>query len=255
MTHEKYGIFVHALHKSATMFLYKLFKDLSKEAGILYYSLNNKPVNHDDLKEDIDESFCYCPVRHFADSPESVPKHLVDKIPDFFLEDNFVNVSKIHRIYQIRDPRDILVSEYFSYGFIHDGKMANSPKRKRIQQITIDEYCLKNANDLYSRYQRIFNIAKKNNPNNLLIKYESMVLDYKNWLSEIIALLPFQDKPEIIEKFYNKYREEFDTEGFEETMQHKRKMIPGDYQEKLKGSTIKELNSKFSDIIEAFYSE
>ncbi|MGB3534812.1 MAG: sulfotransferase domain-containing protein [Microcoleaceae cyanobacterium] len=257
MTNAKYGIFVHALHKSATMFLYKLFKDLSEELSLSYYSLNNKPVhNHNDLKEDIDQSFCYCPVRHFADSSDTIPSQFADITPVFFVQDNtFINIPNIYRIYQIRDPRDILVSQYFSFGFIHGGLKTVTKSKLKIQNMTVDEYCLDQADSLAKKYDNILNIYRKNNPKYLIVQYESMVLDYKKWLSEIISLLPFQDKADNIEKYYNKYREEFEAEGFEESMQHKRKMIPGDYKEKLEEPTIIELNSKFSDILDSFYSE
>ena len=71
---DNYGIFVHGLHKSASMFLFKVFQDLANEAGIEYYSANKQPKpNQKELKRVTKLSFCYCPVRHFALSTEEIP--------------------------------------------------------------------------------------------------------------------------------------------------------------------------------------
>ncbi len=253
---NKYGIFVHGLHKTASMFLYKLFRDLAAEAGIQYYSANNKPANQAELKQDIDVSFCYCPVRHFALSPGEITRQtpaIAD--PKFIVNNDFSNLAKVYRIYQIRDPRDILVSQYFSFGFIHGGKNKITPEKLRIQKMTVDEYCLKEAGELYFRYKNILKISEQNNPNYSVVKYETMVLNYRDWLSKVITVFDFKQSPEeILEKYYQKYHQEFDLSEFQESLKHKRKMIPGDHQEKLQPSTINSLNSTFADILAKFYS-
>ena len=260
---NNYGVFVHGLHKSASMFLYKVFRDIAEEADINYFSANNKikennkpKPNQYDLKQDISSSFCYCPVRHFSQSPEEMPPQKSEwGDPSCVVSDNFPNISEIYRIYQIRDPRDILVSEYFSFGFIHFGLKKTNPRKEKIQNMTIDEYCLKSADKLLIKYKNIFEVIKANNPNHVVVKYETMVLNYRDWLSQVIKPFKFElPLEEVLEKYYQKYKQEFDTEGFEESMKHKRKMIPGDHKEKLQASTIESLNQIFSEILNRFYS-
>ncbi|MEO1669163.1 MAG: sulfotransferase domain-containing protein [Cyanobacteria bacterium J06631_2] len=260
---NSYGVFVHGLHKSASMFLYKIFRDLAEEAGIDYYSSNYKLAgtnklqpNQKDLRRVTKSSFCYCPVRHFARSPEAMPPQKPEwGDRPFIVYDDFPNIDRIYRIYQIRDPRDILVSEYFSFGFIHFGRKQTSARKQQIQNMTIDEYCLEYADKLLDRYQSILPIAAGNSPDRLIVKYETMVLDYKSWLSQVMKPFQFElPETEVLEKYYQKYKHEFNTEGFEESMKHKRKMIPGDHKEKLQESTIKTLNDKFSAILDRFYA-
>ncbi|MDA9352921.1 hypothetical protein N9R03_00560, partial [bacterium] len=43
------GVDVHAVHKSATMFLYHFFKHLSEKHGFQYFSENNEPANDGEL--------------------------------------------------------------------------------------------------------------------------------------------------------------------------------------------------------------
>ena len=260
---NNYGVFVHGLHKSASMFLYKIFRDLAEEASIDYYSSNYKPEGSDkpkpnqkDLRRVTKSSFCYCPVRHFALSAAEIPLQQSEwRDRPFIVTDDFPNIDRIYRIYQIRDPRDILVSEYFSFGFIHFGRKQTSARKQQIQNMTIDEYCLEYADKLLDKYQSILPIAASNNPNRIIVKYETMVLDYKSWLSQVIQAFQFKSpEAEVLEKYYQKYKHEFDTESFEESMKHKRKMIPGDHQEKLQEPTIETLNDKFSAILNEFYA-
>ena len=253
---DSYGVFVHGLHKSASMFLFKIFKDLAEEAEIEFYSANNKPFNQLKLQQDTEISFCYCPVRHFATVPDEITRQSSNNVdPSFIIKDDFPNLAKISRIYQIRDPRDILVSQYFSFGFIHGGKKNITPEKLRIQQMTIDEYCLDASEELLYRYKNILKIIELNNPNYMVVKYETMVLDYRTWLSEVISCFKFKSsQDQVLEKYHQKYRYEFELENFEESLKHKRKMAPGDHLEKLKDSTIEHLNSNFYDIIARFYT-
>ena len=57
------------------------------------------------------------------------------------------NFEKYRVVLMIRDPRDVLVSRYYSLGYSHTPPSKHSDKygdflkeRKRIRQITVDEY-------------------------------------------------------------------------------------------------------------------
>ena len=126
--------------------------------------------------------------------------------------------------------------------------------KQKIQKMTIDEYVIEYADQLLNKYKNIISIVEANNPNYLIVKYETMVLDYRDWLSQVVKVFQFElPEKEVVEKYYQKYKKSFDTEDFEESLKHKRKMIPGDHMEKLQPSTIGLLNIKFSTILDRFY--
>ncbi|MGB5596538.1 MAG: sulfotransferase domain-containing protein [Crocosphaera sp.] len=242
------GIIVHSLHKSASMFLYKFFKDLSERKSFQYFSVNNSPANRQNLDINIQTNFCICPERKFN-----------------FEQHNYPHISEIIHIVQIRDPRDILVSEYFSNAWIHpDTQWSEERKELRtiIQQMSIDEYVVEGAEKLGTfgeiplkiRYQPILNLSLPENHQIIIIKYEDMITDFKNWLGKSIK--PFQFdlnlEPFIIEEYYNKYKHEFTEKS--ETLEHKRKMTPGDHKQKLKPDTIDKLNDIFKEVLSNFYS-
>lgn len=255
-----FGFFVYSLPKSATVFLYQLFKDFSIEKNMLYFSIHNQPdVNnnlykHNQLNSDIKESFCLCPQRNF----------LIHK------DDEFAHISELRHIIQVRDPRDILVSQYFSEGWTHNTKSWNQKRReerKNIQNMSIDDYCISRATDkgliigrvkvdpslafsLLERYKPAVQIKMLPMPNCTFVKYEDMVTNFRSWLSQVISPLQFSDPESLIEKYYQKYKHEFILD--KEQMSHKRKITPGDHKEKLQPQTIEKLNHIFSDVLENF---
>lgn len=109
---------------------------------------------------------------------------------DFFLEDtadrlffrrgeiyaplrvpvDFPERKKLKHIFFLRDPRDILVSSYYSTGFTHPlpkndkAKRRFQAKRELIQQQGIDNYTISAATNwvipLYSKYQQFANTCE-----------------------------------------------------------------------------------------------
>lgn len=255
-----FGFFVYSLPKSASVFLYQLFKDFSIEKNMPYFSIHNQPkvennlYNHKQLNSNIKESFCFCPQRNF----------LIHK------DEEFVHISELQHILQVRDPRDILVSQYFSEGWTHNTKSWDEKRheeRKNIQKMSIDDYCISRATDkgliigsakvdpsmpfsLLERYQPAVQLKMLPLPNCTFVKYEDMVTNFRNWLSQVISPLQFSDDLSVVEKYYEKYKDEFILE--EEQMSHKRKITPGDHKEKLQSKTIEKLNDIFSDVLDNF---
>ncbi|MGP0129494.1 MAG: sulfotransferase domain-containing protein [cyanobacterium endosymbiont of Rhopalodia musculus] len=243
---ENQGFIVHSLHKSGTMFLHKFFKDLSIEKRIKYFSRNNNPPDYQHLKQDTNIDFCLCPERNF---------NLEEYI--------FKNVKNITHIIQIRDPRDILVSEYFSLGWTHpDSQWSQERKklRKWVQENSIDTYVVEASEKLFTfgdqplktRYQPLLNLSTLENRKIIIVKYEEMVTNYSSWLSKIIKSFQFNQLVAsfLIQKYYMKYHREFKPRA--ENLVHKRKIIPGDHSNKLRPETIEQLNSIFQEILSKF---
>ena len=239
------GIVVHSLHKSASMFLYTLFKDVSKRQELPFFSVNNGPANRGDIDSDIQRSFCICPERKFN-----------------FEEHNYPYIAEIIHIVQIRDPRDILVSEYYSNAWIHpDNAWSERRKelRKVIQTMSIDDYVLEGAEKLGTfgnlplviRYQPILNLSLPSQHQLIIVRYEDMIKDFKTWLTKVMQ--PFELNDILVTEYYEKYQHEFQPK--EESLHHKRKMTPGDHREKLRPETIEKLNTIFQDILTQFYPE
>lgn len=236
------GVFVYGLHKSASMFLYKLFKDWSQQTNFTYFSSNLSSSQPEQLTQEINTNFCLCPCRHFDLHQEEYP-----------------NASEIFHILQIRDPRDILVSQYFSFGWIHTDKDwddAKKAERERIRNMEIDDYVLLDEKDtrpylLSTHLNKLLSqLENKQQDKIILVKYEEMVTDLKQWLSKVIKPFGFENESQVINQTYDKYIHQFQVT--EETMTHRRKITPGDHLEKLKPETIEKLNSKYREVLNRF---
>ena len=77
------------------MFLFKFFRSLGAKLNYQLFSANNRPANEDDYDKEVDRSILG-PVRTF---------------------ENIDTAAK--SIIQLRSPLDMLVSQYYSFGFTH----------------------------------------------------------------------------------------------------------------------------------------
>lgn len=249
------SIWFRALHKSASMFIYKLCSFIDKKMPQRWelYSANNKPPN---LNEAADATDSFIGLeRSFMPLRED----LLARRP--------------RTIFQLRDPRDILVSEYFSLGYIHgDQKFSDAARtmREKIQSgaFAIDDYVLLSARQDAGFFggsglceRMTANLAAaiaqcdRAGLPYLVVRYEDMVLDFPRWAARV---LDFMQLSSLRDPVIQQFRHEFDVKATEdrgEVMKHKRVIIPGDYRAKLKPETIGELNRLFDPILSAYYQE
>ncbi len=228
------AILVHGLHKTGTMFLYQLFFRLCRERGIRFFSANHPEPNDHLVTPEFDTDFCLGPIRTFdTNGIELSPRH------------------RVRRIFQVRDPRDILVSQFHSFGWRHSDQGFNEHQsrwRNRIRDMSIDEYVVNPRyaiQPLLRRYQHL--VSCPPGASDALIRYEQMVTDFPGWLSRIIPLLEFSRPHWIQLKYSLKYRREFRPENHPAA--HKRQVAPGDFRRSLQPPTIGKLNELLETVL------
>ena len=123
-------IIVFTLHKSASMFIHQQCKLLSSLSSIGYHSPNatGNVLNPRNLLTDKTiwqtRHGCFAPIRFYVDVPQ---------------------MENYNIILHLRDPRDVLVSMFYSYCYIHDGEIdANTGYRKAVASQGIDKFVLNN---------------------------------------------------------------------------------------------------------------
>jgi len=249
-------IVVFTLHKSASMFIHKQCELLCRISGIPYHSPNVPGSGMDArrLLTDVDlwrsHHGCFAPVRFFVDIP---------RVDDYQV------------ILHLRDPRDVLVSMFYSYCYIHPGEVkANSGYRQEVAARGIDDFVLGKSSEGSRGYQGdygtgghvedlIGNLPQRyrdyidrllGRPNVTLVKYEQMVGDYRGWLEKFIVPFPIQNKTAVIEEWVAQAPTLFPTRA-NDVMTHVRHIAPGDHLAKLQPSTIRQLDRIFSSTLEA----
>ncbi|WP_036484016.1 sulfotransferase domain-containing protein [Myxosarcina sp. GI1] len=232
--------------KCASVYLGEVMKRITANTQVttidLETHLNKLNISIWDAKEHerakisnafVPHGYFYCPLRYGK---------FLDFIP---------NLENYKILLVLRDPRDVLTSQYFSFGFSHsmpvNEKLKENflKKRQMIKTNNIDDYVLQKAGELSKKY-RAYIETLVGRSNVKFLTYESMVCDFHNWMDAVVEFLPFKADPETISNLIQEAN--FDVSQ-ENIYSHKRQVLPGDHRRKLKSETIEILNKEFHDVL------
>lgn len=127
------------------------------------------------------------------------------------IRDSPINFDEnVKYIIHFRNPLDIMISSYYSFGFTHPLNSSIKEKRKIIKTQTIGEYCLsqENIDEINSKYDKLLNwIEKYKNKENVFISdYDHMYYNFSNWLINIFNFLSLKDSAKTISAFENEFK-------------------------------------------------
>jgi hypothetical protein len=237
ITSTKKSLVFFTVHKSASTFFNWYLADLAQQTGHIYIDVNGYYVTQGEKG------------REKQKDPETLKRTFVNRGIIYGPLRNYLPVPEIQDyrvVLVLRDPRDVLTSQYFSIKNSHPLLTPELIKRRRIaKEVTIDEHVISQADRFVKTYDEyIQNVLGKDNV--LFLKYENLIKDFRTCLQEInrhcelgltakqITLL---DKSEVF------------TRKKEDQQSHIRKISAGDHKDKLKPETISILNGKFGNIL------
>ena len=250
------NIIAYTTHKAGSMVLHRVLKDICELNRIRYYSPNEARsqlpfermfAGHDFIAK---KRGCFGPIRFF------VPTRALD-------------TASI--ILHLRDPRDVLVSMFYSYCYMHEGEIErHTGYRKAVAEAGIDGFVLdmvgepfygyrgdygigsrykKHVGNVLDRYQRYLE-ELLDRPNTIVVSYEEMVLAFPSWLEKIVSGFDLPDPDETRAVVAARHANSVAAEGEEDVWSHKRKVTPGDHREKLQAETIRQLDEIFASVLE-----
>ena len=145
----------------------------------------------------------YGPIRINLDPDNPVFQKLIYPIT----KNDFINDKKV--LFVVRDPRDIVVSRYYSLGWTH-GMSPNKEiakiqeeMRNTIQSQSIDEYVLCGMIDVEKRLKLIKELAIRCNYS-VVLRYEDMINDFEAFSGQLKKLIPLSETME--ESLYKESR-------------------------------------------------
>lgn len=166
-------------------------------------------------------------------------------------------LEQYRQVLVLRDPRDVLVSSYFSVAFSHVAPGEGSDKRQefiqmraRAQASTIDEYVLAESQRVLGNYERYKRLLIDRYPNAYVTKYEHMTDDFAGWLNALLEYCELDVPADLYAKLVQEHAAKRPRQ--EDALRHTRKGKPGDHREKLLPDTIAQLNAEFGEILAAF---
>ena len=245
-SHE--SVYFYTLHKCASSlfggYVLQNIKGLRhvNYASRLYGGKHVKEVNFEKT------GHMYGPIRISANQTSPVYTRLVEPATQTeFIRDKTA-------IFLVRDPRDILVSAYFSFGFNHgyspveEIRERQMRSRKEIQEMTIDEYVLSAVDTVRDNFKTVDELHRACD-RSVVLRYEQMVTDFDAFIKEFTKYMDI--KPSVVRQMFERTRPKVK----EDTTSHRRSGKPGGFKGKLQDQTIDELNSLLESTLNQFQYE
>jgi Sulfotransferase domain len=160
-------------------------------------------------------------------------------------------------ILMMRDPRDVLVSRYYSLAYSHPTPPEGAAKyadfmrvRHDALRLSIDEHVLAESDEIYRVYHNYKTRLIDRYANVYVTSYEAMTEDFERWLNGLLNACQLVISHDLRQALLEENARLKPTD--EDIYRHLRKGEPGDFQAKLRSVTIDQLNVKFASMLQAF---
>ncbi|QDT39309.1 sulfotransferase domain-containing protein [Stratiformator vulcanicus] len=244
------SILFFSFNKAATQYVESILKQCSKRSGLTPVNFEKLSFNTDfpylgDLSAEAmapyqqlfrPQGYLYCPF-----------SKMVEGIPD---------LDSYQIVLMTRDPRDLLVSLYFSVAFSHSLPPRDSvlypyfcQMRQRSQEMSVDEFALEMCDHIGDKFRR-YRDALCGKEAVHLTSYELMTSDFPHWLTGLLEHCELDVSESTLARIVSAHHKS--RPATEQADQHVRKGRPGDHQEKLSEATIAELNERLGDVLSEF---
>lgn len=232
--------FVLGVRKSGSSVLNSIVEALSRFNGLNFVDVAGKMFEHgipvSEWQEDENLSDILAPGNVYGGFRNS---------PKAFYRSELYRDSR--KIFLVRDPRDALVSEYFSNAYSHSIPEAGAEResmlrlRDSTQAASIEQYVIRMARPLKAvlrDYRRL-----EDDPNCIRFRYEDVIFEKGKLIDDICAFFGWEihenQRSAILGWADVRPQQERPTEFI-------RRVTPGDHSEKLSSRTITRLNRIFS---------
>ena len=241
------SVYFYTLHKCAST----LFSDyvLDNIDGLLKVDYSQqiidgqfKPGEKPVFK---DNGIIYGPIRVTTDLTQADGEIFIKLVTDH----NFIR-NKI-AIFFIRDPRDILVSSYYFFGYSHqfspvrEVRSEQERQRDRIRQFTIDEFAIKFNCLLKKNFRKILELIDACERSSVL-RYEDMIDNFEAFSSQLCKFASINKS--VIQEIYKRTR----PKDKEDIYSHRRSGKVEGFRNKLKSDTIELLNEELKEVLTRF---
>lgn len=163
-------------------------------------------------------------------------------------------LRRAKKILLVRDPRDMLVSHYFSMRSSHPApgtelksSVSKLPQQALANEVVIDSYVMQIApwfKKIMGDYRKLCTETEVR-----IFRYEDVIYRKAEWLQEIVTYFNWPVSGDIVRTIAA--RNDVIPESEDET-RHVRQVHPGNYKRKLKPETVEQINRLLHDEIRYF---
>jgi hypothetical protein len=162
------------------------------------------------------------------------------------------------KVFMFRDPRDALVSQYYSDAYSHSlpsakseaGKTATDEflsKRAEALNSDINDYVLQHAPSMQRTVMDFAGLLE--DPDCLVLRYEEYIFQKKRMLGKVVKHFDWEAKPGQVEQLLTLIDQ---VPTSEDKTKFVRNVVPGDHRRKLLPETIRKLDNKLADVMTRF---
>lgn len=242
------SVMAFSLAKAGSTLLYNMLTELSGEAGLVYYSVENtlfgQGVGPNERPARVGKIFsptgyCYGGFRQFPLYPIPILKG-------------------VKSVFLVRDPRDMIVSLYFSLLKSHSipapSAMGSAgaemrKAREKLAAVTPDDF----ATDAVRNYVKMFEgyLAQgfHYRKNVIVYRYEDVIYEKEAWLKDLCAWYEWQVPEAAIQAVAQRYDIVPDEENAEA---HVRQVKPGNYKQHLNDRSVNVINRVLKEYMTMF---
>ena len=189
--------------------------------------------------------YVYGPIRLSADPLSPVFTRLVEPASEAeFVKDKTA-------IFLLRDPRDILVSAYYSFGGSHGTSKVDEIREQQdaqkaiIQSMTIDQYAIHTTPAILANFETLIRLCESCQ-RSVILRYEDMINDWDKFVADLTRFVRI--RPPALQQIYDRSRPRTQ----EDTTSHRRSGKTGGFRNKLTEQTIEWLNDRLGDVLDRF---
>lgn len=233
------SFFVFSYVRSGSTLLDRIMRSLCSQAGIPTVHIADEAFEYGvtvpDIQADIESILYPCGYGYLG-------------FRQFFEFEPHFDFSKPKKVFLFREPKDLLVSLYFSVRHSHpvpergyDQEQQGGLKKKALS-MDINEFVRYHSEIVYSH---LHNYLKIIDQNSLVFRYEKIIFQKKTWIEQLCRYLAI----DIDETSITRILEPNDIFPEREIPdQHIRQVHPDNYKQHLDSSTIGYLDSIFADL-------
>jgi hypothetical protein len=239
------SFFVFSLHRSGSTLINNIITDVCKHLGLAYIDLEGSMFKQGYMPPYIDDNisslfhdrgFAYVGFR------------------SFWIGGNY-DIRRNKCFLLIRDPRDAIVSHYFSYLYSHGipsgGPVSNVMKENRAKLLNIDinKYVLRpQFVNFYRNGFRAYETSLSPQTTRVY-RYEDVIFYKSEWISDMLGYLGLKLQGKVLSDIVRKHDMR---PTHEDPSIHIRQVAPGNFRQHLSDETIKKLNEAFASILHRY---